>query len=272
MKSSCLLVLAVGACAASFQAQAQAQAQNSRVFRASVPMYGSKRAVAIIDVSDLTDAGTPDTETRVFGYPGKRMGLADAPAARPLDNIDRSDRNNRAWGISVGLRGGPVTFRIAHQNKNVARAVPTMPLGNRMDAKNSIIAAHVDLGPMKAYTAYSASRGRGTSPLWNPDNPYGAALSSTSSTDSRDVLVGLAMPVSRQTTLLTSFSRKDDRDLANRDADQFAFGATYAQSRRTDFYAAYTHTQMRHGGSEMAGDLVAVGGSSALNLGMRHAF
>ena len=140
-----------------------------------------------------------------------------------------------------------------------------------MDAKNSIIAAHVDLGPMKAYAAYSASRGWGTSPLWNPDNPYGAALASPSA-DSRDVLVGLAMPVSRRTTLLSSFIRKNDRGLANRDADQLAFGATYAKSRHTDFYAAYSHTQLRQEGLEMAGDVVASRGSSALNMGMRHAF
>ncbi len=268
MKSSCLLVLALSACAAS------AHAQGSKVYRVSVPMQDGKQAVATIDISDLFEPGMTDTATKVFGYPGRRMGLTTVAEPRKMSNsnIDRSDRNHRAWGISVGVQGGPVTLRIAHQNKNVARVAPSMPLGNRMDAKNSIIAAHVDLGPMKAYTAYSASRGWGTSPLWNPDNPYGAALASTPSTDSRDVLVGLAMPLSRRTTLLSSFIRKNDRDLANRDADQFALGATYAKSRRTDYYAAYSHTLMRHGGAGMAGDVVAMRGSSALNLGMRHAF
>ena len=269
MKSSCLVVLALCACAAGVHAQ------TNEVYRLSVPTHDGKRAVAVIDVSDLFEPGMTDTATKVFGYPGRRMGLTSAAEPRKFDgyNLDRSDRNNRAWGISVGLQGGPVTFRIAHQNKNVARVAPSMPLGNRIDAKNSIIAAHVDLGPMKAYTAYSANRGWGSSPLWNPDNPYGAAMASTPSTDSRDVLVGLAMPISRQTTLLTSFIRKNDRDLANRDADQIAFGATYAKSRRTDFYAAYSHTQIRHGGSELAGiPIVTRGNSSALNLGMRHSF
>lgn len=265
MKSSCLLVLALGACAAG------AHAQDSNGYRVSVPVSASKHAVAVIDISDLNEPGTTDTATRVFGYPGKRMGLIGVPAPRALDNLDRTDRNNRAWGISVGVHGGPVTFRIAHQNKNVARVAPSMPLGNRMDAKNSILAANIDVGPMKAYAAYSASRGWGNSPLWNPDNPYGAALASTPSTDSRDVLVGLAMPISRQTTLLTSFIRKNDRDLAKRDADQFAFGATYVQSRRTDFYASYSITQMRNGGAILGG-VADLRSSSALNLGMRHAF
>ena len=195
MKLSCLLVLAVGACAAS------AHAQDSQVYRLGVPTHAGNQALAVFDISDLNQPGTTDTATRVFGYPGKRMGLAGIAAPRPLDNIDRNDRNNRAWGISVGMQGGPVTFRIAHQNRNVAHVVPSMPLGTRMDAKNSLIAAHVDVGPMKAYAAYSASRGWGNSPLWNPDNPYSAALASTPSTDSRDVLVGLAMPLSRQSPI-----------------------------------------------------------------------
>lgn len=269
MKSPCLIVLAVSACTA------LAQAQTADVYRISVPTHDGKRAMATVDVSNLFEEGMTDTATKVFGYPGKRMGLITAAEPRKVDglNIDRSDRNHRAWGISLGVQGGPVTFRIAHQNKNVAKVAPSMPLGNRIDAKNSIIGAHIDLGPMKAYTAYSANRGWGSSPLWNPDNPYGAALASTPSTDSRDVLVGLALPISRQTTLLTSFIRKNDRDLANRDVDQYAFGATYAKSRRIDYYAAISHTVVRHGGAELAGiPTLTRGGSAALNLGMRHAF
>ncbi|MCB2487475.1 porin, partial [Listeria monocytogenes] len=77
--------------------------------------------------------------------------------------------------------------------------------------------------------------------LFNPDNPYGASVASTSSTDSRDVLMGVAVTVSRQPTLLASFVRRNDRDPANNDARQLAVGATYAMSRRMDFYAAYSH-------------------------------
>lgn len=269
MKTPCLLVLALGICTVG------AHAQTAEVYRISVPTQHGKRTMATVDVSNLFETGMTDTATKVFGYPGKRMGLTAVAQARKFDgmSVDRSDRNHRAWGISVGIQGGSVTFRIAHQNKNVAKVAPSMHLGNRIDAKNSIIAAHVDLGPMKAYTAYSANRGWGSSPLWNPDNPYGASLAATPSTNSRDVLVGLALPISRQTTLLSSIIRKNDRDLANRDADQFAFGATYALSRRVDYYAAISHTVMRHGGAHLAGiPTLTRGGSAALNLGMRHAF
>jgi predicted porin len=179
---------------------------------------------------------------------------------------------NRAWGVSLGLERGAWTLRVAHQNRNAVQIAPSTPLGNNMDAKNSIAAVNVKLGPAIAYAAYSVNRGWGGSPLWNPDNPYSASFSSTPSTDSRDVLVGVAVPRGA-TTYLASFIRKNDRDLANRDADQLAFGATYAMSRRTDFYAAYSHTRNRSGLHSLPGTALDAGANwSAINIGMRHAF
>lgn len=268
MKHCCLVVLAIGTWAAGVHAQ------TSGLYRVHVPAPGGQRGVAVIDVSDLFEPGMTDSATKVFGYPGKRMGLANMaePRSFTLQGLDRDSRNNRAWGISVGLQGGPLTLRVAHQNKNVAKVAPAMPLGTRSEAKNTILAANADLGRVKAYTAYSANRGWGSSPLWNPDNPYGAAMATTPSTDSRDVLVGLAMPLGH-TTLLATFVRKNDRDLANRDADQFAFGGTYAVSRHTDFYAAYSHVRLRSGPGKMVGSQVApASGWSAFNVGMRHSF
>lgn len=267
MKSTSLLVVSLSVCAS--LAQAQSGPRSGDVFRLSLPTMDGKRALAVIQVDDLFEPGMTDTATQVFGYPGKRMGLATVaePRRLPIDGIERDRSNNRAWGISVGAQGGPFTFRIAHQNKNVAKVAPSMPLGLRTDAKNSIIAANIDVGPVKAYTAYSANRGWGSSPLWNPDNPYGAAMVSTPSTNSRDILVGMAMPMGA-TTLLASFVRKNDRDAADLNAQQLAVGATYAMSRKLDFYAALSHTQLRPG----ALNGIAVGGSSAVNIGMRHSF
>ncbi len=272
MKSTCLVVLALSACAGA------ASAQTVDVYRAEAaeaPALVGKHTFKLIDLDSELEPGMTDSATHAFGYPGKRMGLSNTSQPRRLqidEGIDRRALSNRAWGVSVGMQAGPVQFRVAHQNKNVAKVAPAMPLGNRMDAKNSILAASVDLGLVKAYTAYSANRGWGSSPLWNPDNPYGALMASTPSTDSRDVLVGLALPLGRRTTLLASFIRKNDRDLANRDADQFAFGGTYTISRRTDFYAAYTHTQLRAAGGFGPGTSIAPNNSSALNIGMRHSF
>ena len=148
-------------------------------------------------------AAWPATPSNLIGNSGRRddnsihyysgeVNGASAAASYSAGEISRDPSRNRAWGISVGYERGPLTIRAAHQNRNVASIAPATPMGNNMDAKNSIIAANVRVGIATAYAAYSANRGTGSSPLWNPDNPYGASMATTPSTDSRDVLVGLA--------------------------------------------------------------------------------
>jgi predicted porin len=237
--------------------------------------------VALTDVGDPFKGGMAGSATNLIGNSGRRIDNSihyysgevngvSAAASYGAGEIAGDPGANRAWGLSVGFEHGPLTIRAAHQNRNVA--APATPMGNNMDAKNTILAANLRLGIATAYAAYSASRGWGSSPLWNPDNPYGAAIASTPSTDSRDILVGLALPVGA-TTLLASYIRKNDRGLANRDANQLAFGATYKVSRRTDFYAACSRITNRNGAGYTVGNASSQGrGSAALNLGMRHAF
>jgi predicted porin len=192
------------------------------------------------------------------------------PSAFGGDGRQSADRQNRAWGISLAVEKGPFTLRAAHQNLRATQVAPAMPIGNRMEAKNSILAVNVQLGVGTVYAGYSASRGWGSSPLWNPDNPYSAAIATSPSTDSRDLLVGFAVPKGA-TTLLASFIRKHDRDLARLNADQFALGASCAVSRKTDFYATYSRIKLRPG-SALSISSAGAPGSAALNLGMRHAF
>jgi predicted porin len=175
--------------------------------------------------------------------------------------------------MSLGVEMGPVTLRAAHQNRHVAKVRLYDLAGNNMEAKNSLIAANMHLGWGTAYAAYSANSGWGSSPLFNPDNPYSAAMASTPSTDSRDVLLGVAVPVGRSTTFLASFIHRNDRDRANRDANELAIGASYTLTRRTDFYAAYSYIRnLSIAGMPLSSSDARGHASSALNIGMRHAF
>jgi len=233
-----------------------------------------------LDYTTLNDVGDPfhgglagqaaprgERADDSVAYQGRVAGF-DTGAKWGKGDIDGSP-SGRAWGMSLGFSAGPLTIRAAHQNRNVAKITRYDQVGNTMAAKNSIVAANMRFGWGTAYAAYSASRGWGSSPLFNPDNPYGAGIASASpSTNSRDVLAGIAMPMTRSTTLLASFIRKNDRDLANRDARQLAIGATYAVSRSMDFYAAYSRIQHLNG--VHLG--VNPGNGSALNVGMRRAF
>jgi predicted porin len=180
---------------------------------------------------------------------------------------DSAYRPNRVWGMSVGFERGPFTLRAAHQNRNVTNTSTWTHYGNSYDARNSIIAANLDIGGPKVYAAYSYTKGPGYAPLWNPDNPYSAGLFTTPSMRSRDTMFGLAVPRGA-TTYLVSYIRKDDRDLANRDATQFAVGASYSLARRTDVYAAVSRIQNRNGAPTVA----AHPGTKAINIGLRHSF
>ncbi|WP_306393312.1 porin [Telluria beijingensis] len=203
-----------------------------------------------------------DTE----GFEGRYANFSAGGKWRKGD-VDGS-QSGRAWGMTVGVNLGPLNIRAAHQNRNVAKVTRYNEVDITMAARNSIVAANMRFGWGTAYAAYSANRGWGNSPLFNPDNPYGASVAATRSTDSRDVLMGVAVPMSRQTTLLASYVRRNDRDPANNDARQLAVGASYAVSRRMDFYAAYSRIQ------HLAGVHVGVkpGNGSSLNVGMRRAF
>lgn len=200
-------------------------------------------------------------------YQGRFNGFT-AGSSWGKGDVDGSP-SGRAWGMTVGFNAGPFTIRAAHQNRNVAKVTRINPVDISMAARNSIIAANMRFDWGTAYAAYSANRGWGNSPLFNPDNPYGAGITSIPSTDSRDVLAGVAVPVSHATTLLASYIRKNDRDPANRDARQIAVGATYAISRKLDFYAAYSHIRQQSG---IQNANVRHGGGGAINLGMRRAF
>jgi predicted porin len=218
----------------------------------------------------VTQSGMPvDGGVRYYNSRFKHLSTGaswttDTPGGDPL--------GDRAWGMSIGFDYGALSLRAAHQNRHVAQIHLYDLAGNNMDAKNSLIAANLRTRWGTAYAAYSANRGWGSSPLYNPDNPYGAGVASTSSTDSRDTLVGVAVPVTHSTTFLASFIHKNDRDLANRDATQFAVGASYVVSRSTDFYAAFSRTVNTNGTGILIGGAARPSGSSAVNVGMRHAF
>ena len=218
----------------------------------------------------VTPSGMPvERGVRYFSNRGEHVSTG---SSWTIDTLGGNPMGDRAWGMSIGYDYGTLSLRAAHQNRHVAQVHLYDLAGNNMDAKNSLIAANLRTRWGTAYAAYSANRGWGSSPLYNPDNPYGAGVASTSSTDSRDTLVGLAMPVTRSTTFLASFIHKNDRDLANRDANQFAVGASHVVTRSTDFYAAFSHTVNTSGTGILIGGAARPSGSSAVNVGMRRAF
>jgi len=235
----------------------------------------------LADLADATRKVVTTTAVKLGAFHGKpidstfqyytlRPGALGAGNAFGIAEGESMTGQDRSWGMTVGVDYGALSLRGAHQNRHVADIRLFDQTGVSFDAKNSLAAANYRLAWGTAYAAYSASRGWGSSPLYNPDNPYSANIASIASNDSRDMLAGVAVPVTRSTTFLASYIHKNDRELANRDANQLAIGASYVLSRRTDFYAAYSH--IRNINNSSYADAGLRSASSAINIGMRHAF
>ena len=85
-------------------------------------------------------------------------------------------------------------------------------------------------------------------------------------------LLGVSVPFGA-TKLVASYIRHNDKSNLNRDAQQWALGAYYALSKRSDLYTGYGHISNKNGATFVVGNATDNGtGNSGFNLGMRHLF
>ncbi|HEV7815722.1 MAG TPA: porin [Janthinobacterium sp.] len=238
--------------------------------------------LALTDVADPFQGGMAGTATNLVGYTSKRYdntikyatpslhGLT-AAALYSFGETQYSSETNKAYGATLGYADGPVKLSIAYQRKySMVGATAVVPAADN-SARNTLVAANFNFGAAIAYAGLGRNRGQDSS-AWDIDNPYGALAQTNPSTDSRDALIGIAMPRGA-TTYLASYIHKDDRSLLNQDANQIAIGVTYAFSKRTGFYAAYAKIYNKNGAAYTVGNETERGrGTSAVNLGLRHSF
>lgn len=238
---------------------------------------------ALTDVADPFQGGMAGSAANLVGYTTKRYDNTikyRSPRSRSgligsiVYSVGESPFNskvNRAYGATLGYQNTRAHISITHQRKeNMLDATGTTPPVDQ-SARNSLVAANFDFGRFVGYAAYGHSKGDG-SMQWDESNPYGAVAQRDPSTNSHDVLVGVSVPMGA-TTLLASYIRKDDRGLADRDANQIAIGASYAFSKRTNFYASLAKIQNRNGAGYTVGNATSRGsGDRAINLGLKHAF
>lgn len=189
---------------------------------------------------------------------------------------EHADSNSagRQLGAAFAYAKGPLNARLAHNHKNNDTATDrTQGIG-----RNTLLAANYNFGVAKAFLAYGIDKGTNSAILptraTNP-NPFGAIAPQnlpTASLDSRDLLLGVAVPFGAS-TILASYIRKDDKGSLNQDAHQWALGYTYALSKRTSLYSSYAQIKNENGAGYTVGNNSEVGtGDQALNLGVRHSF
>jgi predicted porin len=237
---------------------------------------------ALAGVADPFHGGLAGTATNLMGYTAKRYDNAvkyrtpggrnwSASAIYSFGESAFSTARNRAYGATLGYANGIFNLRIAHQRKrNPIEAVgTTQPVD--LSARNTLVAANLNVGSATLFAAYGINRGLGSSP-WDPANPYGALVLSTPSLYSHDMLAGLSY-TSGRATYMVSFIHKDDRSPPNQDADQAAVGMTYSLSKRTALHASFAHIRNRNGAPYTAGTATTAGkGNKAITFGLRHAF
>ena len=170
--------------------------------------------------------------------------------------VAASSKAGRTIGGSIGYETGPLTLRLAYNGVEDATGSNT--------AKVAIFGGRYNTGPAIVAVAYAINRGAFSSNT-NIANP-----------DSRDVLVGVTVPLG-VSNLLASYIKKSDRS-GNNDASQLALGYIYALSKRTNLYTSYAHIRNSAPNTNKA-DFYTVGnaidggtGDSAFNVGIRHAF
>lgn len=235
----------------------------------------------LTDVADPFHGGMAGNAANLVGYTVQRYdntikfvspalhGLK-ASAIYSFGESASSSATNRAYGLTLGYAGGAMRLSLSHQRKNN----PVDDAGNvplDLSARNTLVAANVDVGPAVLYAAYGRNKGEGSSP-WDSGNPYGELTLARPSADSSDKLIGLSLP-SGPYTFLVSYIRKDDHSVLGRDANQVAIGATYAYSKRTDAYASYARINNRNGAPYTVGNASNPGhGDRALTIGLRHQF
>jgi predicted porin len=185
-----------------------------------------------------------------------------------LGEVAGDSSATRQVGASLGYNNGPLNVAVAYNSKNN----DTLTLKTAGVGHNGLIAANYDFKVVKVFGAYSKDKGLNSAPLNGSATAY-TGVTFAASQDSTDALIGLQAPVSASGTVIASFIRKNDKEVANRDADQWAIGYNYALSKRTSTYVAYAKIKNKNNAGYTVGNNTEAGsGDKAFNLGLRHSF
>lgn len=168
-----------------------------------------------------------------------------AELAVGLGEVAGNAAAKRAYSTALTYTGGPLVVALGwHQQQN-ALATDS--------SANTLLTGRYDFGVVEARLGYARNKG-------------------LAGARSNDAIVGAIVPFG-PTKVYASYIRHDDESAAAGDASQWALGATYALSKRSDVYAAYAHIDNRNGATFKVGNATTDGtGNTGVNLGIRHTF
>lgn len=211
--------------------------------------------LALRDVADPFVIGLAGTASNIMAtnirvdnmaqYTTPTWNKLSADLAYGFGEVADDNAKNRSLGGAVHYIDGPLNLTVTHHRKENALATA--------QTRNSLLAMRYDFGVAQANLGYADNR----------------ALDSSKS---NDVLLGVSVPFG-PTKVVASYIRHNDKSNLNRDAQQWAIGAYYALSKRSDLYTGYGHISNKNGATFVVGNATDNGtGNSGFNLGMRHLF
>ena len=211
--------------------------------------------LALRDVADPFVIGLAGTASNIMAtnirvdnmaqYSTPTWNKLSADVAYGFGEVADDNAKNRSMGAAVHYIDGPLNLTLTHHRKENALATA--------QTRNSLLAMRYDFGVAQANLGYADNR----------------ALDNSKS---NDLLLGVSVPFGA-TKLVASYIRHNDKSNLNRDAQQWAIGAYYALSKRSDLYTGYGHISNKNGATFVVGNATDNGtGNSGFNLGMRHLF
>jgi len=166
----------------------------------------------------------------------------------------------KQWGFSTNYTRGPANVVLAYHHSDLTSS--TTPYTDNGNKKTTMLGGTYDFGMVKAHAAYA----------WNK----GENLSGVDNLDTRDMMVGVTVPVNSVSRVLASYMRKDNKLTSNADTNIWSIGYTYDLSKRTNLYASYAKLTNDAAAKLAIKDAVGTINNdydpSTINFGIRHKF
>jgi predicted porin len=200
----------------------------------------------------INNYGTRTDNTLSYTLP--EMGGFNGQVLYGLGEVAGSNRTGSSLGLNAGYAQGPINVQLAHHRQTLAAAGTGATATGAGDVKTTMLGGTYDFKIAKAHAAYAVNKGDRT----------GALL------DTRDMMLGVSVPVGAAGTILADYIRKNDRRIADADSSMVAVGYLYSLSKRTNLYTSYSRTENDRRASVNA---AAPGATDTLfNVGVRHKF
>jgi predicted porin len=225
--------------------------------RQYVPLFGALDTIDPLGTGITGDGSGIAAVFRSYGvrmnntinYSTPAMGGFSGEVAYGLGEIAGGSTGSQ-WGAAGTYEGGPLTVVAAYHNQGqVAAGV------DAGDSRTALVGGAYDLKAVKLHAALATNSDKDAAGL--------------TTGKSRDYMLGVSAPVG-PVSVMASYVRHDNRLVANADAAYWQLAATYALSKRTNFYTSYSTIRNESAGATGSG--VAGADISWINVGIRHKF